>query len=174
LGKRKLVSAVALLLAAPLAFAQTTQTYSYDALGRLIKVTPGSGTPVCYSFDAADNRTSVSAAAGCTPGGGGGGGGQNAPPVANEDYVVFLATAWYWEGPLGVVFNDTDPDLPNDNLTVTSVTGSPYASVMPGGGDAYFAGPPGSYTLNYTIKDNQNATSSASIILEIIYCEFVC
>jgi YD repeat-containing protein len=169
---RKLALAIALVLIAPLAVAQTTRTYSYDALGRLIKVTPGSGTPVCYSFDAADNRASVAAAAGCTPGSGGGG--QNSPPVAFDDMLYFMSFSSMWSGNLGVLFNDADPDLPNDTLTVTSVTGSPYASVAAGGSDIYFSGPVGSYVLTYTIKDAQNATDSALVYLSIVYCSPTC
>ena len=65
---RGIIPAIGLVLLAPLALAQTTRTYSYDALGRLTKVTPGTGTPVCYAYDAADNRASVSAVAGCVAG----------------------------------------------------------------------------------------------------------
>ena len=54
---RKVVSAVALMLIAPLAQAQTTRTYSCAALER--SVTPSSDNPVTYTYDAADNRTSV-------------------------------------------------------------------------------------------------------------------
>lgn len=169
---RRIIAAIGLMLLAPVALAQTTRTYSYDVLGRLTKVTPGTGTPVCYAYDPADNRTNVSAAAACTAGGPGGG--QNFPPVAIGDYVVALAFSSFWAGPLDVLLNDTDPNLPSDTLTVTSVTGSPYASIAAGGGDVIFAGPPGIYNLNYTIKDSQNATSSATVTLELVYCEFGC
>lgn len=159
------------VLIAPLALAQTTRTYSYDALGRLIKVTPESGTPVCYTHDAADNRTTVAAAAGCTAptGGAGGGGGGNSPPVAvNDSYMKTTPTAT-WSGTLAVRSNDTDPDLPNDTLTITAVSGSSYASITAGGGSITItAAPDGDYVLNYTIKDAANATSSATVNLAVI------
>jgi hypothetical protein len=117
-------------------------------------------------------KAARAAAAACTAGGPGGG--QNFPPVAIPDYVVALAFSSFWAGPLDVLLNDTDPNLPSDTLTVTSVTGSSYASIAAGGGDVIFAGPPGIYNLNYTIKDSQNATSSATVTLELVYCEFGC
>jgi YD repeat-containing protein len=172
---RKVISAVALMLIAPLALAQTTRTYSYDALGRLIKVTPGAGTPVCYTHDAADNRTTVSATAGCTGGSSPPPPPPNSGPLAFDDMLTFesfLITTW--SNNLGVLQNDTDPDLPYDTLTVTSVTGSPYATVAPGGSDVYFSGPVGSYVLTYTIKDAQNATATGLVYLTILYCNPEC
>lgn len=166
------LSVVAALLASS-ASAQVSQTYSYDALGRLTKVTPSSGTPVCYNHDPADNRTTVTASAGCASQGGGGGG-QNSPPEAQDDFLFFMSFSPTWSGNLGVLFNDTDPNLPGDTLTVTSVSGSPYASIAGGGSDVYFSGNAGSYTLNYSIKDSQNATDSATIYLTITYCNPDC
>lgn len=62
--KRFLIAALLTSAAVAPASAQTTQTFEYDALGRLTKATPSSGTPVCYTYNPADNRTNVSA--GCT------------------------------------------------------------------------------------------------------------
>lgn len=160
---------VAAALLASSAIAQVSQTYTYDALGRLTKVTPSSGTPVCYTHDPADNRTTVAASAGCASQGGGGG--SNSPPDAQNDFIFLLSAGPTWTGNLGALFNDTDPDLPNDTLTVTAVSGSPYASINVSGSDVRFSGPVGSYTLNYTIKDQQNATDSATIELTLVYCE---
>jgi hypothetical protein len=72
-----------------------------------------------------------------------------------------------WSGYLSVLSNDTDPNLPNDTLTVVSVTGSPYASVSGTALQIYFSGPEGDYVLTYTIKDAANATSSAIVNLHI-------
>ena len=62
--KRLLVATLLAGTALVPASAQTTQSFEYDALGRLTKATPSSGTPVCYTYNPADNRTNVSA--GCT------------------------------------------------------------------------------------------------------------
>lgn len=50
--------------AASVAIAESTTTYQYDALGRLILVTYPNGGTVTYSYDAAGNRTQVVGVAG--------------------------------------------------------------------------------------------------------------
>lgn len=53
------------ILASPCAgFAAETQTYTYDALGRLTKVTTSSGRVTEYTYDAANNRTKVQSTGG--------------------------------------------------------------------------------------------------------------
>jgi hypothetical protein len=162
---RRVTAAIALLLIAPVAFAQTTRTFSYDEYGRLTKAAPSSGLPVCYAYDQADNRTGVVAASSCVAGGGP----ANYAPIAYDDYIYILSFTDSWSGGLSVLSNDTDADLPNDTLTVTSVSGSSFASVG-GGADVYFNGFVGTYTLTYSIKDAANATSSANVYLEIVRC----
>ncbi|MEY2758100.1 MAG: hypothetical protein RIR33_1878 [Pseudomonadota bacterium] len=150
------------------ASAQTTETFSYDSLGRLTKVTPSSGSATCYTHDPADNRTQVAVGGtACTSGGGGGGG--NSPPVAVNDSYMKTTSTTTWSGTLAVRSNDTDPDLPNDTLTITTVSGSSHASVTAGGGTITIsAAPDGEYVLNYTIKDAANATSSATVNLTVV------
>ena len=164
---RAIVLAFVFALWTPLAFAQTSETFSYDALGRLTKVTPSSGSATCYTHDPADNRTQVAlGGTTCTSGGGGGG---NSPPVAVNDSYMKTTSTTTWSGTLAVRSNDTDPDLPNDTLTITTVSGSSYASVTAGGGTITIsAAPDGEYVLNYTIKDAANATSSATVNLTVI------
>lgn len=144
--------------------AQTSETFAYDSLGRLTRVTPSSGAQSCYTYDAADNRTKVVVSPTCAP----------APPVANEDFVSVQITGFTWTGNLGAMLNDTDPNLPYDTLNVISVTGSASASVALGGIDVRFSGGPGYYQLQYTIKDSTNATSSNWIYLNIIQCNPSC
>lgn len=59
-------SAVALLAAPEVALASETLTYSYDELGRLVKVaragTVNNGATECYAYDKANNRTNVTTA----------------------------------------------------------------------------------------------------------------
>jgi YD repeat-containing protein len=61
-----LIGLVALcVVASPmLAVAAETQTYTYDALGRLTKVETTSGRKTEYTYDAANNRTQVSSTGG--------------------------------------------------------------------------------------------------------------
>jgi hypothetical protein len=88
-------------------------------------------------------------------------------PVANYDWVIEETTYGPWG--LGVLYNDTDADLPYDTLTVIGVTGtgSGYASIV--GGDIYFTPPDGSYSLTYTIQDADGNTSSATVDVEAFH-----
>lgn len=56
-----------LLMSASGALAQSTMTYRYDALGRLVATNGIGGASATYRFDAAGNRTQVVVAAGSTP-----------------------------------------------------------------------------------------------------------
>jgi YD repeat-containing protein len=63
---RRLSTASALLFAVTLALASTaeparaeTVQYTYDALGRIVTVTYGSGAVITYAYDNAGNRTQV-------------------------------------------------------------------------------------------------------------------
>lgn len=47
------------MISPALAIAAETQTYTYDALGRLIKVETTGGRVTQYTYDAANNRTQV-------------------------------------------------------------------------------------------------------------------
>jgi hypothetical protein len=75
-ARLSLVAALLLGAAVP-AFANETQSYTYDALGRLVKVarsgTVNSGTSECYAYDPASNRTNVTVATGANCSGGTGG-----------------------------------------------------------------------------------------------------
>lgn len=59
-------TAFAFLASPELALASETLTYSYDSLGRLVKVaragTVNSGATACYAYDKADNRSNVTSA----------------------------------------------------------------------------------------------------------------
>lgn len=60
---RLAVVLICLAALAPAASATETLTYSYDALGRLVKVarsgTVNNGASECYAYDRADNRSNV-------------------------------------------------------------------------------------------------------------------
>ena len=64
-----------LLAASPAidASAQSSKAYGYDELGRLVTVTPSTGSPTTYGYDHADNRTSVTSSA--------------APPTCNSQTI---------------------------------------------------------------------------------------
>lgn len=58
------ILALSALTAPTLAAAAETQTYTYDALGRLTKVETSSGRKTEYTYDAANNRTQVTSTGG--------------------------------------------------------------------------------------------------------------
>lgn len=81
----------------------------------------------------------------------------NTPPVANNDVGIISCSTRNFL----VMSNDTDAD--GDALTLVSVAGqlSPFIS----GNYVYVNGTtsPGTYQINYTIRDTQNATASATL-----------
>ncbi len=161
--RTKLIVLGLMLCSAP-ALSQTTTTYTYDSVGRVVKVTPSSGLPTCYKYNRADNRVSVAAQSGCT---------HTSPPTANADYVVTYyknpVTAYY-----GVLGNDTDPDLPADTLSITSVSGYGLSIVNVGGVDALLwsgTATPGVKNFTYYIEDSTGSTSSATLTIEFILCK---
>lgn len=58
------LAALCIMAAPSLAAAAETQTYTYDALGRLTKVQTTSGRVTEYKYDAANNRTQVTSTGG--------------------------------------------------------------------------------------------------------------
>jgi Big-like domain-containing protein/RHS repeat protein len=150
--------AVLLLSVAPV-LAQSSATYTYDALGRVVTSTTAAGT-VTYTYDNANNRTHLNAClVGC-----------NHPPVANNDSftVPYGGTAT-----LPVLANDTDPDAGNI-LTVTGVSGwNPTLgtpSVTPGNGSVTYvanAGQTGTDSFTYAISDGHLGTASATVQVTI-------
>lgn len=158
------LAVLGLLFVAPPALSQTTTTYTYDSLGRVVKVAPSSGTPTCYKYDRVDNFRTVSATGGCS---------EKSGPVANADYFASCYTNPWFEyyNPIG---NDEDWDLPADKLTITSVTGTGsgnFSVVNFGGNDILQwsgSATPGIRNFTYYIQDNQGATSSATMQIEFI------
>lgn len=163
-----------MLFAAP-ALSQTTTSYTYDVLGRIIKVTPPSGTPVCYKYDGADNRTSVTGAAECTVTSGSWVN-ANLTPTANNDFFASYYINPYTEV-YDVLANDTDPDLPADSFSLVSVTGSGSGnfSIVTVGGTQMLqwsgTATPGTKNYTYTMKDSTNRTSSATLTIQFILCK---
>lgn len=154
--------AALVLLGASAASAQTSQTFEYDALGRLTKVTPSSGNAVTYAYDNVDNRTSVVAAA------------ANLAPVAVDDVIYAMldnaGDTYYW-GQLwqtDVLANDYDPN-PGDTFSLWGVSGNPY--VTNPSGYIHYGGPIGSghQVFYYTIKDASGATDTAKVDVYFYY-----
>jgi hypothetical protein len=123
------ITAVLLLLCAFPATASETITYSYDALGRLVKVvhsgTVNNSTSSCYSYDHADNRTNVmvSTTTGCVPPPPGISFSVNDVSVTEGGNLVFTVTK------TGTASGTTTVDYATSDGTATA--GSDYAAVGP-------------------------------------------
>ncbi len=93
----------------------------------------------------------------------------NRPPTAvNDGFTVEQDTSL---NSLDVLSNDTDPDLPAETLTITSV-GTPSAGgtvTNQGTSLAYtpLAGFTGTETFTYTVEDSTSASSSATVTMTV-------
>ncbi|GAA0474997.1 hypothetical protein GCM10009096_15750 [Parasphingorhabdus litoris] len=89
----------------------------------------------------------------------------NTTPVANPDYFAVSCSAMHYP----VLSNDTDAD--GDTLTLTGVSGplTPYFS----GNYVHVSGTtnPGTYQINYGIRDSKGATASALLTLTWVTSE---
>lgn len=158
LSLRSLLVALTATLMAASSAAQTTTTYTYDALGRLISAKQGSSTATEYSYDAADNRKDVTV---------------NGGPTVVADFYSIIVTAQPFVGDFYVLSNDVDPNFPDDVLTITGVTGVGSGNMTIQGGGTYlrWSGTGlGTKNLTYTIKDSRNLTASGSLQIEFTYC----
>lgn len=131
-------------------------SYSYDALGRLSQMTYPSGAAITYVYDAAGNRTAVQIAAPV-----------NQPPVAVGDAT---STNSNTAKSLDPRTNDSDPE--SGALTIVSVTTpSSGTAVVTGGGTGVTYTPAanfiGTATFNYTIRDPENATATATVTVAV-------
>lgn len=165
-GRARAARGAALLLVAAVAVGSAAtpaaaDTYRYDVLGRLTRVTYTNGAVVHYAYDAAGNRTTVIADPTGTanpPGA------ANRPPVAVNDTGVEIER--YTTVYITVLDNDSDPD--GDPLTITSVTGA-GASIGPGGAYLiYTAAGLGLRTLQYTVSDGRGGTATASVQITVV------
>jgi len=156
-SSRSVLIAVASCLVASSVSAQTTTTYSYDALGRLVAAKQGSASATEYAYDAADNRKTVT---------------FNGAPTAVADYFSVIATTNPYVGDFDVLANDTDPNFPDDSLMITGVTGfgSSKITITQAGKMLHWSGTIANANITYTIKDSRNLTSSASLQIEFTYC----
>ena len=93
---------------------------------------------------------------------------SNQPPIAVDDSVL----AYYKILTLDALANDTDPDNPDEPLTITAVqnvTGG-TAEVIDGMIVYTPTSGPGTYTLEYTCSDSSGATSQpATVTIELMF-----
>ncbi len=145
--------ALAVLLWAGVAQAQ--QTYTYDALGRLVTVGRGA-TLTTYSYDANGNRTQKVVAV-------------NGAPVAVADSV---STSMNTPVSFDPRTNDSDPN--GNPLTITAATNGASGVVTITGGGAGLtytpnAGFSGSDSFTYTISDGGlTATATVSVTVSSV------
>jgi YD repeat-containing protein len=138
--------------------AQSSVSYTYDALGRVLTATYPNGSVVTYTYDNAGNRTRLQMQ---LP--------ANHAPTANTDGPIDVQAGS--SVVIDVRANDTDPD--NDPLVVTSATtpakGSAVVTVA-GAAVSYSAnaGQSGADSFNYTISDGRGGISQTSVALNII------
>lgn len=142
--------------------AQSTDTYEYDALGRLIEVDHSSDKTITYSYDSVGNRTAVSVAA------------ANAPPVAVNDFASMDLFGTVVMFPLA---NDSDPD--GDPLTMTSHTAPSALTTFWDAGlkkMTIVGFQIGLHVISYTISDGNGGSDTGTIsvtVNETTGCEFI-
>ena len=102
--------------------------------------------------------------------------GDNAPPIANEDQLDVDeggTTNQTTTGSNSLLANDTDPDLPNDTLTVNLelVNGPSFGTIMLDGDGSFSYTHDGSENFSdrfvYEIQDEAGATAQANVEITI-------
>lgn len=162
---------------------QSTESYTYDALSRLIVVDVQGGQndqdvrSVCY--DKSDNRTSYTArsdgtSASCVDTGEGTGGGGTPPPPPppppgnNPPQTLpnYVDGACYKVVTVNLTANDSDPEG-NLPLTLTAIvrnSGSATASIVSASSARVKFGPQSdSSTFTYTVKDSLGAAATGTL-----------
>lgn len=182
-------SAVALFtLGAPIRASETT-TYSYDALGRLVRTSigggPSDGISTALCFDAAGNRARYYRGSGSgpacaaptytplpdptptpaptptpTPTP------ANSPPIANADAASFNCSI---TRTVDLTANDTDPEgnLPLNLISVTGNEDSVWIVSMTSSSVTVATNSAGQYYMDYTVADSLGATSQGSLSLAV-------
>lgn len=124
-------------------------TYTYDALGRLKTADYSNGQQVDYSYDAAGNRTQVTA------------NGPNTPPTTvNDAYNQQPSTSILRD----VLANDSDAE--GDTLSIASETGS-FASIS---GSQIMVNAPaasGVYAFDYVASDGVANSAPATVTVTV-------
>lgn len=132
----------------------TVNSFTYDALGRLINVTDTINGDRKYGYDAAGNRTQVSLRAL----------GNRAPVAVNESITIPYQTTAY----LNVLANDSDPD--GDPISIKSFTSCGSASPSLSGTtgfNIYASYGPSTCSFTYTITDDRGAVATATVTVTV-------
>ena len=149
--------AFALAVAAVLACgaADAAVTYTYDTLGRLVRVDYAPGNYVVYQYDPAGNRTAVGNAT------------TNVPPVAVDDTVTAI-----FNTPLTFDPRANDYDVDYDPLTITTKTDGAHGTVTINAGTSLTYTPATGYRgtdlFTYTISDGAGHSASANVNVTVV------
>lgn len=144
---------VALVTLAGTAQSQTV-TYTYDEVGELKGATSSTGPAAGYTYDAAMNRTQLTASS------------ANAGPTAvNDSLAVTLNTSSTFD-PRG---NDTDPN--GDTLAINSRTDGAHGTVAINTIASVTYTPAAGYTgadsFTYTISDGRGGTATGTVSVTV-------
>lgn len=184
---------VALSCSSPLIAQSSTETYTYDALGRLVEAETAGGQnqgeshSLCY--DPAGNRlrykaTSDGSAAPCVDTGSGSSGGGttpppppppsgNSPPSAVSDNV---SGPCYSVRQFNLTGNDTDPEghYPLRLISIDPVAAYGSAAVISASSVSIELGPSGDVsTYAYTVQDALGAAATGQVTVSVPPCNIV-
>lgn len=165
-GTRLALAGGGLLLAALPAEANETLAYTYDALGRMVKVertgTVNNNASECYSYDPASNRANVNVVVNgaCTLVSGGGGGG---PTLSVANVSTTEGTS------LGFVVSLTGTISGAVTVNYATANGSAAAGsdYTAKSGSLSFATSPSSQTVNVTTTNDTTAESNETVLFNL-------
>jgi len=140
------------------AVAQTTTTYTYDSIGRVVVSSETTGTDVSITYDDANNITDF-----IVGGPGSGGSGSNNIPVCSAIWEYANSNFHTTDGTISC----TDDD--GDTLTVTNVTDptGPATSTIINSPTIGFNNV--TYNFNVTVSVSDGNGGSASYVMNVVY-----